>query len=224
MGILETLGFSRPAATEQQPTQQVPAQTPQAPEAEPAPLTTQAEWFKPAETDHKPVEFDPTKLFNANPEELQKAIGGLNFVQSAVTPEVMQKIQAGGEEATQATLSLVNSVAQQTMQASMQASTKMIEAALAKAAPAFQAKISEQTRSERIESAIKEASPIYNSPASEFIVQALKDRFTAKYPNATAEEWRQMAAGYAQDLVKVGSPKQEQSQEAPSTDWARFLN
>ena len=114
MGILETLGFNRAPAAEPAPAPQAPQAPTTSVEPEPAPLTKQAEWFKPAETDHKPVEFDPTKLFNANPEELQKAIGGLNFVQSAVTPEVMQKIQAGGEEATQATLSLVNSVAQQT--------------------------------------------------------------------------------------------------------------
>jgi hypothetical protein len=228
-------GNSAQAAQPAQPAQtppasQVPAgQTAPATEATkeaPAPLTTQADWFKPADTDAKPIEFDPSKLFTADPEKLQEAIGNLNFLQGAVTPDVMSKIEAGGPEATQTMLGLLNRTAQQTMQASMQAAAKMVESAVAKAMPVVDGKVSQHLKSQQVESAIRESSPVFQSPAGEFMLNAVRDAMLAKFPNATTAEIKDNAKQLILDMITVGGPQktvQDPTKDIMGTDWGHFL-
>lgn len=227
MSIWEKIGFTS-NKTEQAP-QQVIMQAAPATETTPeppAPLTAQGDWFKPADTDAKPVELDTSKLFSTDPEQLAQAIGGINFMQGAITPELQAKIEAGGPEATQAMMAIVNKSNQSVMQASMQASAKMIENALAKAAPVMDQKVSEQFKHRAVETAIREANPVFATQGGEFMLSALRDAMLKKFPNATSAEIADNAKQFVADFIKVGSPqeaKQDPNKDIMGTDWGAFL-
>lgn len=192
-----------------------------------APLVKQGEWFKPAETDVKPFELDTSKLFNSDPKQLSEAVGQLNFMQGMITPDIRTKIEAGGPEATDTMLALINRVGQQTMSAAMQASAKMVETAMAKAAPAMDQKVSEQLRSQRVEDAIKESNPVFASAGGKFMLDAVKTAMLAKFPNASTQEIKDNAQTLIADMLKVGGPKEEvvdKNKDIMGTDWNKILN
>lgn len=227
MSLWDTLGFgnkSNEPAPQQVIVQQAPEPTPVEPEA--APFSKQAEWFTPAETDAKPVEFDTSKLFNSDPAQLAEAIGGLNFIQGAVTPELQARIEAGGPEATQAMLSIVNKSNQSVMQAALQANAKMIENALAKAAPVYDQKVQQQFKSREIEEAIRESNPVFASPSGKFMLDAVRDAMLKKFPNATSAQIADNAKTFISEMIQVGGPqevKQDPNKDIMGTDWGSFL-
>jgi hypothetical protein len=194
--------------------------------AEPAPLSNALSWFTPSEKDAKPEVFDPTKLIDHSPEaqqEFQRAVGGLNFMDGVATPEVMEKIQAGGPEAVQATVAMMNKMAQGVFQAATQAAVKINETTLAKASPHIDSKIANILRESKVESAIRDASPVLAHPSSKFMVESLKTSFQAKYPTATPAEITQLAKQYITDIIAVGTPKPDNKTDVMATDWAKFM-
>lgn len=226
MSVWETLGFGKGKEADA-PVQQVQLVAPVAEtkvEETPAPMTSQADWFKPADTDAKGVEFDPTTLFDTDPAKLQEAIGNLNFMQGMLTPDVMSKIEAGGQEGVQATLQLVNKSNQNVMAAAMQASAKMVESAVAKVTPVMDQKVTQHLRQQSVEATLKEANPVFASPAGEFMLTAVRDAMMKKYPNATSAELKDNAQQFIQDIITVGSPvKAAEQKDIMATNWGDFL-
>lgn len=226
MSLWDTLGFGKAAdpAPQTVVVQQAPAAE-QAP-AEVAPLSTQGAWFTPAETDAKPVELDTSKLFTTDPAQLAAAIGNIDFTQGAVTPELAAAIEAGGPGATQALVAIMQKSTQQVMHASMQATAKMVEGAMAKAAPVMDQKMAAQMRSREVESAIRESNPVFGTEGGKMMLISMRDAMLAKFPNATSAEIADNAKSFIAELVKVGGPqeaKQDPNKDIMGTDWGTFL-
>lgn len=227
MSVWEKMGFgggNKDAA----PVQQVQLVAPVEPAAKepeaPAPLTSQADWFKPADTDAKMVELDPTSLFDTDPAKLAEAIGGLNFMQGAITPDLMAKIEAGGQEAIQATMQMVNKSNQNVMTAALQASAKMVESAVAKVTPVMDQKVSQQLKQQSVEATLRESNPVFATPSGEFLLTAVRDAMMKKYPNATSAEIKDNAQQFIKDIITVGSPaKPNDKKDVMATDWGAFL-
>lgn len=227
MSFWDTIGFGNKSNEPAQPTIIVQQTSePVAPVEEVAPLSTQGDWFKPADTDVKPVELDTSKLFTTDPAQLAAAIGGLNFMEGALTPDLQAKIEAGGPEATQAMMAIVNKSNQSVMTAALQANAKMIENALAKAAPVMDQKMSAQLRSREVEDAIRGANPVFASAGGEFMRQSLRDVMIKKFPNATTAEVADYARQFIEEVRTVGGPqeaKQDPNKDIMGTDWGTFL-
>lgn len=226
MSFWDKLGFN--SGSSNQPATVVVQQAPEQKEEvkeEPAPMEAQAGWFKPADTDAKQEEFDASKLFNADPAKLQEALGNLNFFQGSLTPDVMAKIEAGGQEGVQATLALVNKSNQQVMAAALQASSKMIEQAVSKVQPVMDQKVTQHLKAQQVETAIRDSNPVFQTEAGQFMVDALKKAFITKFPNATSQELQDNAKSFVNDFIKLGGPQTEAPKGAKAdTDWNAILS
>lgn len=217
----------QPATQTPQPQQASPDQPPQA--QEPQGLDRFSDLFSPKEGDVSPTNFDPSKLFEMTPESQQalaSEIGNMNFVQGAVTPEIAQAIQAGGDEALKAIPALVNGASKQAFTAALQAAMKINQASLTKAAPAMEARMTDILRQRSVESAVKDANPVFSHPAAKPILDALVPQLQARYPKASETEIKQMASDYITDLASLGVPKEESSKKGDTmeTDWSSWLS
>lgn len=194
---------------------------------EPTGLDRANDWFKPAETDVKPTNFDPAALFQTSPEAqqaLQQEVAKLNFIEGAATPEMMQAFQAGGDEALKVLPQLMNRVAQNAFSAAMKASMQISQTAFTKAAPAIEGKISDTMRRDKYAEAVYSANPVLSHPSGKVIADALIQSFVTKYPNATTEELKQLANQYITDIAETGVPKPHDKKEPNKmeTNWAEF--
>lgn len=229
---------SAPAAT--------PAQAPaqQAPAAQAAPAATEASttpaaeatpenpmdafsklWEAPKEGDPKPANFDPSSLFQVDPAKVQQAVSQMNFA-TAITPEIMQQIAAGGEDATKAFMQAMNSVAQQSFAQSMIGSAKLVEQAMTKANDSLDARLKEGIRQQQISSSLRDSNPALSHPAAQPLVAALEAQFTQKYPTASPTEITKMAQDYLSKFAASVSPAQpspQQQQATKETDWDLFI-
>lgn len=191
-------------------------------------LDRSKDWFTPAESDAKPTDFNPAALFASTPEaeaQLAQAVGKLNFMDGVATPEVMQAIQAGGDDAIKVLPQLFNKVAQNAFGAALKASMQISQTAFTKASPAIEGRVNDLLKHRQIEDAVKTANPVLNHPSGKVIADALVQSFSAKYPNATKEEIQKLANQYITDIASTGVPAKEtgkQTDDIMATDWGKF--
>jgi len=238
MSIMDYFRSAPAAAPAQAPAAQAPAApapaaTPAAPEAGAAPATPENPmdafsklWEAPKEGDPKPANFDPSALFQVDPAKVQQAVSQMNFA-GTVTPEIMQQIAAGGEDATKAFMVAMNNVAQQSFAQSMIGSAKLVEQAMTKANESLDARLKEGIRQQQISSSLRDSNPALSHPAAQPLVAALEAQFTQKYPTASPTEVTKMAQDYLSKFAASVSPaqpsQQQQSQSSQETDWDLFI-
>lgn len=203
---------------------QQPAPESQAPAANPLDDFSKL-WEAPKEGDPKPTNFDPSALFQIDPAKVQEAVGQMNFAGS-VTPELLQQIAGGGEDATKAFMTAMNSVAQQAFAQSMIGSAKLVEQAMTKANTSLDARLKEGIRQQQVSTSLRDSNPALSHPAAQPLVAALEAQFTQKYPTASHTEITKMAQDYLSKFASVVSPAQQPQQTPQSkqeTDWDLFL-
>lgn len=156
--------------------------------------------------------LDPTKLT----EVVKKAqfTGG-------ITPEMMQQVAAGGEEAVAAFQQAMNSVAQNVMMQSTLASNKMIEAAVRKAVNASEAKIPSLLNKQQT----LQSNPLFSNPAIKPVFEAVHSQLAAKNPTASPAELAQMTQDFITAVGGAFAPKADPSQQPGNDnfDWEAFL-
>lgn len=216
----------QPAATAGTTQAATSATTTQEPAAVADPMEAFKDLWAPAkEGDPQPANFDPSKMFQIDPNKIQEAVGQMNFA-SSVTPETLAAIQAGGEDATKAFLTAMNGVAQQAFAQSMIGSAKLVEQAMTKANGSLDARLQEGIKRQQVSSSLREANPALAHPAAQPIVAALEAQFTQKYPNATSAEITKMAQDYLGKFATLANPSQPttESKKAPDdVDWDAFM-
>lgn len=168
---------------------------------------------------------DANALFNVDPKALQETVGKMNFLQN-IPPKIQEALKSGGEEATRANLYLMNQVAQQSFAQSAQATTKIVEAALAKQAEAFESRVSEVIRKQGASEQIKSANPVFAHPAAAPILQGIQQQLQVKHPNASASEIASMAQNYLQTFASeiTGANKPKQTASKSDTDFSDFFS
>lgn len=238
------MGGSAPAAPASQPTPpgQIPstaaatAATPPGtapngtvpPTTEPNPNATPLDAFsKLWETDPNAATPANTSVFGeVDPKKFMEAAGKVDFAK-AIKPEMLQAIQAGGEDGMKAFAAAMNSVAQNVYAQASFASTKITEQAMQKAREAFIAEIPQHIRSSTASESLRAENPIFSHPAAAPILEAVQSRMQVKFPNASAAELTAMAKTYLENFAAGVSPQKPKAGDKPedkNTDWSTFLD
>jgi hypothetical protein len=172
---------------------------------------------KPATSEYAPSQLDTNKL--------QEMMSNVDF-SSAITPESLAAIQAGGEEASKAFAASLNSVAQQTLMQSIMVANKITQAEVQKAVEATKSSIPSMVKNQTLTENLNKANPILNNPAVAPMIDMMKSQLATKYPTASAEELTNKAQEFVLEMGKAFTPTTEQtpsSDIANETDWEKFL-
>ena len=190
------------------------------------PFAEYAELWKTAPTD--PNAPASTGVFGElDPKKFMEVAGKMDF-SKAITPDQLQKIQAGGEEGLRAFASAMNTVAQQTFAQAAFAATKITEQGLTKARETFVAELPTHIKRHQVSDNLRNTNPIFNNPAVAPLIQAMESQFTVKYPSATPTEITQMAQNYIASLGAAISPQAKPAAGEPGAgnkdqDWDAWM-
>ena len=206
------------------PNGMIPANVPApAPEPAPAPLDAFKDIWNaapaaPSQDLNAPIfdKLDPTKLFESARQ--------INFGQ-AVTPEMMQKITAGGPEAAQAFAEAMNKVAQQVYAQSALVTTKIVEQGLQTQGTRMQTQLPNLVKRDVVANGLRENALLQN-PAIQPLVGALQEQLIRKNPNAAPGEIQQQIEAYFGQLGSAFAPKPveaQSTQQSRDADWEKFF-
>lgn len=210
-----------------QQTQQNPQQT-QEPKVE----------DKPPVVDYKDLwNIDPKQTGPADPAafnfkmdeaKINQTFGNLDFTK-AVTPELLAKINAGGQDATSAFLTAMNVIAQQAVKTAVVASSKITESGIQTTGQRMKDFVPSLVREHAVSSALREDNPLMKNPAYAPLVEAATLQFARQFPQATPAEIKEHVGKYfdnmTSDIAKhsgnqiVAQPKQPTSSSV-QTDWS----
>lgn len=165
----------------------------------------------------------PANMFaGADPTKMLEAARKVDFAKS-IPPEVLAKITAGGPDAAAAFAQAINDVAQRSYAQSSFASTKIVEAALAKFQEGLDSRLPSQIKKHQVSDSIRDSNPALQHPAAAPIMEAMQAQLTVKYPNATVSEIQDMASQYLTAFNSVANPPKVE--KAPvSENWDKFFN
>lgn len=181
-------------------------------------------------TDDTSKPTGPQPVFNLTPEKLSEIAMATDFSKQ-LPAEMIQKAQSGDPTAMAA---LLNTSAQLGFKASLDATTKMINAAFAQREESFKNDVLPNLVNQHFKSAaIEEANPIFKHPAAEPMLKGLRQQILSKFPSASASEVSQLAGEMLQEFASsisgggITIPGGNKNQKKPNTgevDWATFLN
>ena len=186
-----------------------------------SPVDNFADLWQPV-TSANPNEGQP--LFNVSHDKLLATARQQDFRQT-VTPEQLQAIAAGGQEAINAMSDMINGATQAGYAQSVLTTTKLIEGALAKSNFAKADDLETRIRDVQVGSSLREENPVFSDPAYAPLLQTAQKQFQQKYPTATAAELKSMATQYLTSMATRLNPAQQTpaSKQKQSEDWSNFL-
>ena len=179
------------------------------------------------ETPDTPKDSEPQGLFaNVDPNKVMESARKVDFSKS-LTPELLAKIQAGGQEATAALAQSLNSVAQTVYAQSAMATTKIVEQALEKQQAQFNAQLPQMFKSLSANEGLMASNPLLSNPAVQPLVGALREQLIRKNPNATSAEIQQQVGDYFSSLGQVFAPpapkEKGKANARAEEDWGKFF-
>lgn len=218
-GAVDPNNTTLPAGTTQQQQQQ--QQTPVNNESA-SPLAGFEDLWKTVESKEAPQN---NNLLALDPKQVMESAKKANF-QSFVTPDLMEKINAGGTEAQVAMMQAMNSMAQGVFAQAIMATSKLTETALSKNNDRLMGELPNQFKKLSVQDNLRSQNEVFNNPAVAPIISALEQQLVTKYPNASQAEITKLAQNYIEGLGQVFSPKQqaEQTKQTQETDWNSFLS
>lgn len=164
--------------------------------------------------------FVPEKL---DAPKLQEVMSKVDL-KTAVTPENLAAIQAGGEGATEALMNSMNSIAQSTLVQSALVTNKMVEQAVQKTQEAMMKQIPDLIKKQGLTNALNETNKIYSNPAVAPVIDAVKSQLATKFPEATTQELTQKAQDFVTAMGAAVTPAAPAPAANPNeTNWADFL-
>jgi len=180
----------------------------------------------------KPGEADPNAPMFAglDANKVMESARKVDFAR-AVTPDHLQKIAGGGQDAVTAFAAAMNSVAQTVYAQSAMATTKIVEQALGTQQERYNASLPSMVKKLSVNEGIQASNPLLTNPAVQPLVSALSEQLTRKNPNASSAEIQQQIGDYFSALGGAFAPKAPETAEsrqaarvlAASTDWDKFL-
>ena len=197
--------------------------TPATPPATPAsPLDSFTSLWEPVATQGVDGTLPGNMFAGADPAKMLEAARKVDFAKS-VPPAVLAKITAGGPDAAAAFAQAINDVAQRSYAQSSFASTKIVEAALAKFQEGLDSRLPSQIKRHQVSESLRESNPALNHPAAAPIMEALQSQLTVKYPNATVNEIKDMASQYLTQFSSAAGPKSKADAVPESENWDKFF-
>ena len=143
----------------------------------------------------------------------------------AVTPEMMAKINAGGEGAMQALVEAMSKVGQTVYAQSAFATTKIVEKALTEQQSRNDAALPNMVKKFSVNENLVADNPILNSPAVAPLVDALRTTLIQKNPNASTAEIQAQIVDYFAAMGKAFTitPTAPKKKVAAGEDWDKFF-
>ena len=165
---------------------------------------------------------------NLDPVKVMESAKQADF-SKALTPELLQKIAGGGQEAVQALSQALNSVSQTVYGQGTITTAKLIDTALAKQREQFVAQLPNLVKQHTASERIRSENPLSNHPAVQPIVSALQAKLSAQHPNASSAEIEQQVNQYLSALGQLFGPKPTAADTskpggAEQYDFSSFLN
>lgn len=179
----------------------------------------------------QPSAVDPAAgapLINIDPKQLADAAKKTDF-SKIISPELMARAQAGGEDGVAAMMQAMNQMAQGVYAQSAFANSKIIEQAVAKARDQFNAEIPAHVKKLQVSDSLRQENPVFNHPAASPILSAIESQLTVKYPSASAAELAGMAKQYLENFATgiqapaTAAAKAAKAKTSNETDWSTFL-
>jgi hypothetical protein len=188
-----------------------------------SPLANFADLWQPNKTDPndpnsnpQPQEIDPAKMM--------EAAGKVDFTK-VLSPEDLQKIQAGGEGAVQALISSLNKTAQTVFGQSTIVAAKLIDQKVATAREEFAAQIPGLVKRQNLQENFAD-NPAFANPALQPVVQAVTQQMQEKFPKASVKEIDGMVKEYLTGAAQMIAPPAKvtpKSSDGDNTDWEKYL-
>lgn len=185
---------------------------------EESPTAKFATLWEPNKTDEPKPGEQPQGL---TPEKMLEAASKVDFTK-ALNRELVEKLQAGGTDAVQATLALMNQTAQQVYGQSVVVSQKLVEKAIAEARQEFASQVPGMMKRQSAQEALVQSNPAFKDPAVAPVVAAVQQQLQQKYPNATSAEIAELAQDYFKNAAGVFAGKPPESATKPTGAEADF--
>lgn len=165
----------------------------------------------------QPTPIDPNKTpepsSQLTAENFMQAAGKIDFTQ-ALSPEQLQKIQAGGPEAAQVLLEVMNKTAQVTMGQTLAGANKLIERQVSAARNDFNKNIPRTVRDSNVREALFQQNKMLSDPAVAPLVVAMQQQFSEKFPMASEAELLEKAQQYVLAAGNAFAPPKETPKQA----------
>jgi hypothetical protein len=161
--------------------------------------------------------------FSVDQAAIKKATQGIDFTK-AITPEILAKVQAGGEGAMAAMLSAMNTMAQEAVRNSVLVSAGIVEGGIKSSGANTEKLLPSLVRKSNISNALREDNPLFNNPATAPMLNMLEGQLTRKFPNATPAEITEHARKYLVDFAKVASGLDPEVANAQKAEAAKTPN
>lgn len=206
------------------PTPAAPTQvtTPVEPAAPVSPMDEFKSLWEPSATPNVDATLPANMFAGTDPTKMLESARKVDFAKN-ISPEVLAKITAGGPDAANAFAQAINDVAQRSYAQSSFASTKIVEAALAKFQEGLDARLPSQVKNFQVRESLRESNPALSHPAAAPIMEALQAQLTVKYPNATVAELQGMASQYLTSFTAMANPAKPGPAVPAAEDWDKFF-
>lgn len=161
-----------------------------------------------------------------DPKAVQEKLATVDFA-TAVTPETMAAIEAGGEGANAAFLTAMNEIGRNVMTQAMLVNNKLMETAVERTKEQTLAGIPELIRTQTLANKLTTDNPLFSDPAIKPLLDMVQAQFAVKNPAATPDQLTTMAQDYIAATVKSLTPEVavvvNPLAPAPETDFSDFL-
>ena len=196
------------------------------------PLDQFADLFAPpVDKDGKPIQNTPdAPMFSYDPQKMLEHARKMDFTKT-VTPDMLQKVAAGGEDAVKAMVQIMNTVGQEAFANAAVAAAKLTEHGLTKAESKFADKLPNFFKQQNVTESLRQEK-LLQHPAVAPMVDSVKQQIISKYPDASGEQIKEMVVTYFQNFAKSFVPTDESSSQRSipgnrkqdNTDWSRFFS
>lgn len=191
----------------------------------PGPLANYADLWQAPEN---PASNSISDIFNIDTGKLHEAAKNIDFTK-ALTPDLVQKIQGGGQDAMTAVIEAMSSMSQYTFANNAAMTAKLVQAALEKVQTKYDKRVEDLIRSRQLDDQLVDSNPAFNNPAAKPIIDSLTSQFRVKHPNATSREIAVMVNDYLNDFSKMFTPGDQKSAAKNSSsnkevDWSALFN
>lgn len=198
---------------------------PEGTQQEPSPLAS----FKDAlQTDPKAAEkaaaLNAPVLGELDPAKFAQAAGKIDFTQ-IVSPEMLSRIKAGGDDGVKALSEALNATSQTVFAQSALTSARIVEGAVKKTKDDVLAQLPELIRKHSVSAHLQTKNPLYNDPAVAPMIADLQQNYLAKNPNATEQQVEAHVSGYLENVAAVFAKKPEPTStkgKRSEEDWSLF--
>ena len=196
-----------------------PGQTPSDQNADQSPLAEfTALWDTKPVDPNAPAPVDPLAI---DATQLQEHVAKINFAES-VTPELLQKVTAGGEEAAGALLEALNSVARNVLAQSTLVSNKLAQRASTHEANAVQNSVQETIKKYQVTQNLSNANPLFDHPAVAPVIATVKEQLSVKHPAASPAQLTEMAQNFVMAMSNSFNPQQTPQTDAQAAEFPDF--